>query len=55
MAVTPRHGADALLAALRTNTPPLIARIVDATVCLDLRTVPEARDAEAVEILTLNA
>ncbi|MCU0505963.1 MAG: L-seryl-tRNA(Sec) selenium transferase [Chloroflexi bacterium] len=41
-------GADALLAALRLGTPPVIARTADGAVLLDLRTVPaEADDALA--------
>jgi L-seryl-tRNA(Ser) seleniumtransferase len=35
---------DRVLAALRAGRPPLIARIVDDRVCLDLRTVPEVDD-----------
>jgi L-seryl-tRNA(Ser) seleniumtransferase len=45
-------GADALLRRLRGATLPVIGRIVDEAVCLDLRTVPAADDgvvAETVE------
>jgi len=33
--------ADRLLAALRAGRPPIIARIADDRICLDLRTVPD--------------
>jgi L-seryl-tRNA(Ser) seleniumtransferase len=47
VALTGPQGPDAVLARLRGGTPPVIARIVDDEVCLDLRTVPPEMD-EAV-------
>lgn len=47
--------ADQLAAALRRNDPPVIGRIVDDRVVLDLRTVSESEEAEllaAIESLT---
>jgi L-seryl-tRNA(Ser) seleniumtransferase len=37
--------ADELLARLRTTDPPIVARVVDDRVVLDLRTVLSAQDA----------
>ena len=39
------RGADRLLAALRTGDPPIVARIADGRVLLDLRTIDPADDA----------
>ncbi|MCU0247701.1 MAG: L-seryl-tRNA(Sec) selenium transferase [Bryobacter sp.] len=46
------HGdATALERALRTSTPPVIARIVNHTLLLDLRTVPPEKDALLVNLV----
>jgi len=59
VALPASDGADALLTRLRRCTTPVIARIVDDAVCLDLRTVAASDDgtlAEAVgSCLMLNA
>ena len=47
----PALTADALAARLRTLDPPLIARIEDGFVVLDLRTVLEDQDATIVSLL----
>jgi L-seryl-tRNA(Ser) seleniumtransferase len=44
-------GADALAAALRRRRPPLVARVQDGELLLDLRAVPPARDAELAAAL----
>jgi L-seryl-tRNA(Ser) seleniumtransferase len=44
--------ADKLEQALRFSKPPVIARILDGKVLLDLRTVSEREEAELLEILT---
>jgi L-seryl-tRNA(Ser) seleniumtransferase len=54
-AVSIRHGslnAVELLASLRKLDPPIIGRIADDTVLLDLRTVPARFDAELVNLLS---
>jgi L-seryl-tRNA(Ser) seleniumtransferase len=43
--------AEALAAALRAGTPPVLGRIVDDRVLLDLRTVPPAGDEELVALI----
>ena len=45
--------ADRLLARLRGGTPPVVARIVDGRVCLDLRTVEPASDGMLADALTV--
>ncbi len=53
-AISVRHvsrSAAELLAALRLLDPPIIARIADETVLLDLRTVPPRFDADLVSVL----
>jgi L-seryl-tRNA(Ser) seleniumtransferase len=45
-------GVDALESALRNSSPPVIARISEDKVLLDLRTVMEDEEAELLEILT---
>jgi L-seryl-tRNA(Ser) seleniumtransferase len=42
----PGGSATALASRLRGGTPPVVARIEDGAVIVDLRTVPPARDAE---------
>jgi L-seryl-tRNA(Ser) seleniumtransferase len=44
-----RLSADALDAALRASSPPVVARIVEDRVVLDLRTVAEDEEAELLE------
>lgn len=46
---------DRLAAALRENDPPVIARIVDDRVALDLRTVSEKEEAELAAALARSA
>jgi L-seryl-tRNA(Ser) seleniumtransferase len=49
----PRVGADTLAARLRSGEPPVIARIEDDRLCLDLRTVhPDEDDAVVNAIIT---
>jgi hypothetical protein len=51
VALRPSRGADSLAERLRLGTPPVVARISDGALLLDVRTVPEAeldRLAEAV-------
>ena len=43
--------ATQLEARLRRSTPPVVARIQDGRVVLDLRTVPPEQDVELLEIL----
>ncbi len=43
-AIRPPGGADALAAAMRAGSPPVVARIEDGAVLLDPRTVPPAAD-----------
>jgi len=48
------HGnltANQLEAALRLSTPPLITRIVDDYVLIDLRTVTEAEESEVEQAI----
>ncbi len=47
--------ADELCALLRASTPPIIARVEEGRVLLDLRTVFPEQDAVLVEMLTLLA
>jgi L-seryl-tRNA(Ser) seleniumtransferase len=51
----PRHSADALDARLRRHTPPVVARILDDRLVLDLRTVDESEEGELLEALALLA
>ena len=44
LALASSHGADALAACLRCADPPIIGRIVDERLLLDLRTVPPEQD-----------
>jgi seryl-tRNA(Sec) selenium transferase len=53
-AVSVRHshlGADELLKKLRASDPPVIGRIADNQVVLDLRTVPPRSDNTIVGLL----
>jgi L-seryl-tRNA(Ser) seleniumtransferase len=43
--------AEALAAALRAGSPPVIARIADGRVLLDLRTVPPAGDGQLADLV----
>ena len=43
--------ATQLEARLRRSTPPVVARIQDGRVVLDLRTVPPEQDVKLLEIL----
>jgi L-seryl-tRNA(Ser) seleniumtransferase len=43
--------ADALDSALRRSSPPVVARILDGRVVIDLRTVAEAEEAELLDAL----
>jgi L-seryl-tRNA(Ser) seleniumtransferase len=43
--------ADGLMARLRAGDPPVIARVEDGRVLVDLRTVPPSQDAELVDLL----
>jgi L-seryl-tRNA(Ser) seleniumtransferase len=45
------NGADELLRRLRGNDPPVVARIAEGRVLLDLRTVLPAEEAEIVTAL----
>jgi seryl-tRNA(Sec) selenium transferase len=47
----PAGGATAALARLRTGAPPLIARIDDERVVIDLRTIDPADDARVAGAL----
>jgi L-seryl-tRNA(Ser) seleniumtransferase len=47
----PRHSADALDERLRQHAPPVVARILDGRVVLDLRTVAESEEPELLEAL----
>ncbi len=47
----PSFSADGLAAALRAGEPPVIARIEDGRVLLDLRSVAETEDEEIVHVL----
>jgi L-seryl-tRNA(Ser) seleniumtransferase len=47
-----RLSADALEQALRLSTPPVIARINEGKVLLDLRTVAEDEEADLLDALT---
>ncbi len=54
-AISVRHlalAAAELLAAIRKLNPPIIGRIVDDSVLLDLRTVPSRFDADLVSLLS---
>jgi L-seryl-tRNA(Ser) seleniumtransferase len=52
LAVRPtRLRATAFASALRASRPPLIARIADDAVLVDLRTIPQARDGEVASAL----
>ena len=47
----PTHSADALDRRLRQHTPPVVARILDGRLVLDLRTVSEPEEGELLEAL----
>jgi L-seryl-tRNA(Ser) seleniumtransferase len=47
----PGDDPTALAARLRRTDPPVIARIEDDRVLLDLRTVPPSQDAELVDLV----
>ena len=56
----PSHGvalatddADGLARALRDVDPPVIGRVQDGEVVLDLRTVPPSQDADLVDLVLL--
>jgi L-seryl-tRNA(Ser) seleniumtransferase len=51
IAFLPAVGATATLARLRTASPPLVARIDDARVVIDLRTIDPADDARVADAL----
>ena len=51
VAWTPRGGAGAGALRLRAGTPPVVARVEDGVVLIDLRAVPAARDGELVRAL----
>ena len=51
VALSDSQGADALEVRLRAAAPPVIARIENDRVVLDLRTVPPEQDGELVEIV----
>jgi L-seryl-tRNA(Ser) seleniumtransferase len=51
IAFVPAHGATAALAHLRASVPPLIARIDDARVVIDLRTIEPADDGRVAGAL----
>jgi L-seryl-tRNA(Ser) seleniumtransferase len=44
-------GADALAAALRRHRPPVVARVQEGELLVDLRAIPPARDAELAAAL----
>jgi L-seryl-tRNA(Ser) seleniumtransferase len=46
-----RLSADALDAALRRRRPPVVARILDGRVVLDLRTVAEDEETELLDAI----
>jgi L-seryl-tRNA(Ser) seleniumtransferase len=52
LAVTPRIGATRALAALRAASPPVVARIDDGRVIIDLRTVAPDEDRLVAAALT---
>ena len=47
----PRHSADALDLRLRQHTPPVVARILDDRLVLDLRTVAKSEEDELFDAL----
>jgi L-seryl-tRNA(Ser) seleniumtransferase len=47
----PRHSAAALDARLRRHAPPIVARILDDRLVLDLRTVAESEESELLDAL----
>ncbi|MET0650586.1 MAG: L-seryl-tRNA(Sec) selenium transferase [Pyrinomonadaceae bacterium] len=47
----PRHSADSLDQRLRQHSPPVVARILDDRLVLDLRTVAESEEEELLEAL----
>jgi L-seryl-tRNA(Ser) seleniumtransferase len=48
-----RHTSSALDSALRASRPPVVARIVEDRVVIDLRTVAPAEESELIEALAL--
>jgi L-seryl-tRNA(Ser) seleniumtransferase len=53
LAITSENlSADELAARLRAHTPPVVARVDEGRVLLDLRTVFEREDAEVVRALS---
>jgi L-seryl-tRNA(Ser) seleniumtransferase len=46
-----RGGANAAAARLRRGTPPVVARVEDDRVLIDLRTIPPERDGELAAAL----
>ncbi len=49
--VLPAAAPDALAARLRAGTPPVIGRVEDDRVVLDLRTVPPAQDGQLADLV----
>jgi L-seryl-tRNA(Ser) seleniumtransferase len=47
--VSDRYSSEELQTRLRTQTPPVIARIVDDRLVLDLRTVFPSEEAELID------
>jgi L-seryl-tRNA(Ser) seleniumtransferase len=47
----PARSADALAAALRAGEPPIVARVEEGRVLLDLRSVAESEDGEILRVL----
>lgn len=51
VALTPKHGADAIADRLRRMTPPIIGRIEENRLLLDLRTILPSDDEYVIETL----
>lgn len=51
LAVRPPVSPDKFAEKLRLGAPAVVARIIDDTVCFDLRTIPEARDGDLADAI----
>lgn len=55
LAVRSERGANGIAARLRAGRPPLVARVADRAVLIDLRTIPPESDPQVADVLVAGA